>query len=154
MTLLDSSLPGFPDAAPLAGLAGGVLIGLAAALMLLGAGRIAGVSGIAARAFGLASGSQPRMGAWAFIIGLPLGALIVVSLTGAAVPAFANPVTLAIAGVIVGIGTRLGSGCTSGHGVCGMSRLSQRSLVATATFMATGFVTVAVMNAFGIEVLP
>jgi uncharacterized membrane protein YedE/YeeE len=148
------TLPGFPDAAPLPGLIGGVLIGLAAALMLLGAGRIAGVSGIAARAFGIASGSQPRAGAWAFIIGLPLGALMVASLTGTAAPAFASPVTLAAAGLIVGIGTRLGSGCTSGHGVCGMSRLSQRSLVATATFMATGFATVAVMNALGLAVLP
>lgn len=148
------TLPGFPDAAPLAGLAGGVLIGLAAALMLLGAGRIAGVSGIAARAFGIASGSLPRAGAWAFIIGLPLGALVVASLTGAAAASFAGPVTLAVAGLIVGIGTRLGSGCTSGHGVCGMSRLSQRSLVATATFMATGFATVAAMNALGLAVLP
>lgn len=147
------SLPGFPDAAPLAGLTGGVLIGLAAAIMLLGAGRIAGVSGIAARAFGLADGSQPRAGAWAFVIGLPLGALIVMSFTAEAVPAFASPVTLVIAGLMVGIGTRLGSGCTSGHGVCGMSRLSQRSLVAVATFMATGFATVAAMNAIGIEVL-
>ncbi len=148
------TLPGFPDAAPLAGLAGGVMIGLAAALMLLGAGRIAGVSGIAARAFGIASGSQPRAGAWAFIIGLPLGALVVASLTGAAAPSFASPVTLIVAGVIVGIGTRLGSGCTSGHGVCGMSRLSPRSLVATAIFMATGFATVAAMNALGMKVLP
>jgi uncharacterized membrane protein YedE/YeeE len=147
-------LPGFPDAAPLPGLIGGVLIGLAAALMLLGAGRIAGVSGIAARAFGIASGSQPRAGAWAFIIGLLLGALIVASLTSTAAPSFAGPVTLAVAGLIVGIGTRLGSGCTSGHGVCGMSRLSQRSLVATATFMATGFATVAAMNALGLKVLP
>ena len=129
------------------------MIGLAAAIMLLGAGRIAGVSGIAARAFGLADGSQPRSGAWAFVIGLPLGALIVMSLTGAAEPAFASPVLLVVAGLIVGIGTRLGSGCTSGHGVCGMSRLSQRSLVAVATFMATGFATVAAMNALGIEVL-
>jgi uncharacterized membrane protein YedE/YeeE len=72
----------------------------------------------------------------------------------AAVPAFAGPVTLVIAGLIVGIGTRLGSGCTSGHGVCGMSRLSQRSLVATATFMATGFATVAAMNALGLEIVP
>ncbi len=140
-------LPGFPDAAPLAGLAGGVLVGLAAAIMLLGAGRIAGVSGIAARAFGLAEGSQPRTGAWAFIIGLPLGALLVTSQMAATTPAFAGPFTLVIAGLIVGIGTRLGSGCTSGHGVCGMSRLSQRSLVATATFMITGFATVALMNA-------
>lgn len=148
------TLPGFPDAAPLEGLIGGVLIGLAAALMLLGAGRIAGVSGIAARAFGLASGSQPRLGAWAFIIGLPLGALIVTSQTATSAPAFAHALALAMAGLIVGVGTRLGSGCTSGHGVCGMSRLSQRSLVATATFMATGFATVAAMNALGIAVLP
>jgi uncharacterized membrane protein YedE/YeeE len=147
-------IPGFPDAAPLPGLIGGLLIGLAAAVMLLGAGRIAGVSGIAARAFGMAAGSMPRSGAFAFIIGLPLGALLVTSLTGAAAPAFAGPVTLLVAGLIVGIGTRLGSGCTSGHGVCGMSRFSQRSLVATATFMATGFATVAVMNALGVAVLP
>ena len=153
MRSFEASLAGFPDAAPLAGLIGGVPIGLAAALMLLGAGRIAGVSGIAARAFGLADGSQPRLGAWAFVLGLPLGALIVMSQTATAAPAFASPVLLVIAGLIVGIGTRLGSGCTSGHGVCGMSRLSQRSLVAVATFMATGFATVAAMNALGIEVL-
>jgi hypothetical protein len=154
MSLFDTGLPGFPDAAPLAGLAGGVLIGLAAAMMLLGAGRIAGVSGIAARAFALTESSLPRAGAWAFVIGLPLGALLVISLIAAPVPSFAAPLTLAIAGLIVGVGTRLGSGCTSGHGVCGMSRLSQRSLVATATFMMTGFATVAAMNALGLEVLP
>lgn len=154
MSLLTTPLPGFPDATPVAGLAGGLLIGLAAALMLLGAGRIAGVSGIAARAFGLASSSMPRSGAWTFLIGLPLGALIMTELTRTAAPVFAGPVPLVIAGLIVGIGTRLGSGCTSGHGVCGVSRLSQRSLVATATFMATGFATVAAMNALGLEVLP
>jgi uncharacterized protein len=148
------SLPGFPDAAPLAGLIGGVLIGLAAALMLLGVGRIAGVSGIAARAFGLADSSLPRLGAWAFVIGLPLGTFLVMSQTGTPPPAFAGAAPLVIAGLIVGIGTRLGSGCTSGHGVCGMSRLSQRSLVATASFMLTGFATVAAMNALGIAVLP
>lgn len=154
MSLLTTPLPGFPDATPVAGLAGGLLIGLAAALMLLGAGRIAGVSGIAARAFGLASSSMPRSGAWTFLIGLPLGALIMTELTRTAAPVFAGPVPLVIAGLIVGIGTRLSSGCTSGHGVCGVSRLSQRSLVATATFMATGFATVAAMNALGLEVLP
>lgn len=153
MSLLAISLPGFPDSTPVAGLAGGVLIGLAAALMLLGSGRIAGVSGIAARAFGIGAGSMPRLGAWAFLIGLPLGALIVMGMTDAAEPSFAGPVVLIIAGLIVGIGTRLGGGCTSGHGVCGMSRLSQRSLVATATFIATGIATVAIMNGLGIEVL-
>lgn len=154
MNLLATPLSGFPESVPVAGLAGGVLIGLAAAVMLLGVGRIAGVSGIAARAIGIGSGSFPRAAAWAFVIGLPLGALMVMNLSGAVIPAIAGPVPLVIAGLIVGIGTRLGSGCTSGHGVCGMSRLSQRSLVATATFITTGIITVAAMNAFGIMVLP
>lgn len=147
-------LPGFPEATPLAGLGGGILIGLAAAVMLLGAGRIAGVSGIAARATGISQSSLPVSSAWLFLIGLPLGALGVMGVSGAIEPSFASPLVLAIAGVIVGVGTRLGSGCTSGHGVCGMSRLSPRSLVATATFMLTGIATVAAMNAMGVEVLP
>ncbi len=148
------TLAAYPDAAPLAGLTGGVLIGLAAALMLLGIGRIAGVSGIAARATGLADSSLPRTSAWAFVIGLPLGALIVLLAKGGLPADFASPVYLVIAGLIVGIGTRLGSGCTSGHGVCGMSRFSQRSIIATLGFMITGIGTVAVMNAMGLEVLP
>lgn len=147
-------LSAYPHAAPLAGLAGGVLIGLAAALMLLGAGRIAGVSGIAARAFGISDSGISRDGAWAFLIGLPLGAAIVGLLGGGGDPQYAGAAPLAIAGLLVGMGTRLGGGCTSGHGVCGVSRLSQRSLVATITFIATGMVTVAVMNAFALEVLP
>ena len=146
-------LPGFPDAAPLAGLAGGVLIGLAAAVMLLGLGRIAGVSGLAARAIGIGGSGIARSGAWMFLIGLPLGALVVSLLAGGIEARFANPITLAVAGLLVGIGTRLGSGCTSGHGVCGVSRLSPRSLVATLTFMAAGIATVAIMNAMGLEVL-
>lgn len=146
-------LPGFPDAAPLAGLAGGVLIGLAAALMLLGAGRIAGVSGIAARATGISDSGMSRSSAWMFLLGLPLGAASVAVMTGGLDAKFASPAVLIIAGLLVGVGTRLGSGCTSGHGVCGVSRLSQRSLVATATFMAAGIATVFVMNALGVEVL-
>ncbi|UYH54133.1 YeeE/YedE family protein [Qipengyuania sp. SS22] len=146
-------LPGFPDAAPLAGLAGGALIGLAAALMLLGLGRIAGVSGLAAKAVGLGGSGIARSAAWMFVIGLPLGALIVSLLSGGIDAQFANPLTLAVAGVLVGVGTRLGSGCTSGHGVCGVSRLSGRSIVATATFMVAGIATVALMNAMGLEVL-
>ncbi|MGB7326076.1 MAG: hypothetical protein WBD31_14485, partial [Rubripirellula sp.] len=110
------SIPGFPDAAPLAGLAGGALIGLAAALMLLGAGRIAGVSGIAARAVGLSDGGMSKASAWSFVIGLPLGALIVSALSGRLDAQFAGTVPLILAGLVVGIGTRLGSGCTSGHG--------------------------------------
>ena len=147
------TLPGFPEAAPLAGLAGGVLIGLAAAAMLLGLGRIAGVSGLAARAIGLGGSGIARSGAWMFVVGLPLGALIVVLASGGIETSFASPITLAIVGLVVGIGTRLGSGCTSGHGVCGLSRLSARSIVATLTFMATGIATVAIMNVLGLEVL-
>jgi len=137
----------FPQAEPLAGLAGGILIGLAAALMLLGAGRIAGVSGIAASAFGISEGSLPKASAWSFLIGLPLGAVIIVLLRGGIEASFAEPAWIIAAGLLVGVGTRIGSGCTSGHGVCGVSRLSQRSLVATITFMAFGIATVAVMNA-------
>lgn len=146
-------LPGFPDAAPLAGLAGGVLIGLAAALMLLGAGRIAGVSGIAARATGISDSGMSRSSAWMFLLGLPLGAASVAVVSGGLDAEFASPAVLIIAGLLVGVGTRLGSGCTSGHGVCGVSRLSQRSIVATVTFMAAGIATVFVMNALGVEVL-
>ena len=148
------TLPGFPDATPLAGLGGGILIGLAAALMLLGVGRIAGVSGIAARAVGISDGGLPKASAWLFLLGLPIGALLVMAVTGRFEPSFASPLVLVIAGVLVGAGTRMGSGCTSGHGVCGMSRLSPRSLVATATFMLAGIATVAAMNAYGLEVLP
>lgn len=147
------TLPGFPDAAPLDGLIGGALIGLAAAVMLLTLGRIAGVSGIAAKAAGLGGSGIDRPGAWAFVIGLPLGALAVMLAKGGLDPAFAGPVPLVVAGLLVGFGTQLGSGCTSGHGVCGISRLSGRSIVATLTFMAAGIATVAVMNALGMEVL-
>ena len=148
------TLPGYPEAAPLAGLAGGVLIGLAAAVMLLGLGRIAGVSGIAAKAAGLGGSGIARGDAWTFLIGLPLGALVVSLAQGGIAASFASAPVLAIAGLLVGIGTRLGSGCTSGHGVCGVSRFSARSIVATLTFMAAGIATVAAMNALGLEVLP
>lgn len=140
------TLPWFPEAAPLAGLAGGLLIGLSAALMLLGAGRIAGISGIASRAFGISDSGMSWSSAWTFIVALPLGALLVIKLTGASVPEFASAPLLVLAGLLVGFGARLGSGCTSGHGVCGVSRFSQRSIVATVTFMATGMATVALMR--------
>ena len=146
-------LPGFPEAAPLAGLAGGAMIGVAAAIMLLGLGRIAGISGIAAKAVGLGGSGITRAAAWMFVLGLPLGALAVAAAAGGLGARFGGPRPLVIAGLFVGIGTRLGSGCTSGHGVCGVSRLSARSLVATATFMVTGVATVALMNALGWEVL-
>lgn len=132
---------------PLQGLAGGLMIGLSAAIMLLALGRIAGVSGLAARATGLSTSGAPRSVAIAFIIGLPLGALVVSMLIGGVPTTFpASPWPLLIGGLLVGFGTRLGSGCTSGHGVCGMSRLSPRSLFATAMFMASGFVAVGLLR--------
>lgn len=144
------SLAGFPHAIPLEGLIGGLLIGLAAAIMLLGLGRIAGVSGLTARATGIADTGAPRSLAIAFVLGLPLGALTVAVMTGGVETHFpASTVQLVVAGLLVGFGTRLGSGCTSGHGVCGMSRLSRRSIAATAIFMASGFATVAAMRALG-----
>ena len=126
---------------PWASLAGGVLIGLAAAALILGAGRIMGAAGI------LGGLVEPRGGdlawrAW-LILGL-LSAPTLLTLAGAAkAPAIEAPWSiLIVAGLLVGFGTRLGSGCTSGHGICGLSRLSPRSLVATAAFMASGFATV------------
>jgi uncharacterized protein len=141
----------FPHAMPVEGFMGGVLIGLAAATMLLGLGRIAGVSGMAARATGIADSGAPRNIAIAFVIGLPLGAYLVARLFGEVQVSFPTSLLPLIAGgLLVGFGTRLGSGCTSGHGVCGLSRLSPRSMVATALFMASGFVTVAAMRFGGV----
>ena len=129
-----------------AGLGGGVLIGLAAALTLLGLGRIAGVSGLTARAVGLAPAGAPRLVALAFIVSLPLGAWVTTRLAGIPAPSLPATPSLVIGGLLVGFGTRLGSGCTSGHGVCGLSRLSPRSMVATALFMGAGFATVALSH--------
>ena len=135
-------------AMPMQGLLGGMMIGLAAAVMLLGAGRIAGVSGMVARAAGVSRGGIPHPVAAAFVIGLPLGALLVTALIGPIETRFPTSVlTLVVGGFVVGLGTRLGSGCTSGHGVCGVSRLSPRSLAATATFMLIGIATVTALNA-------
>jgi uncharacterized membrane protein YedE/YeeE len=139
-------------AMPLAGLIGGLMIGTAAAVMLLGLGRIAGVSGLAARATGLTDSGAPWAIAAAFVVGLPLGAALVALLVGPVETRFAPSLAiLIVGGLVVGFGTRLGSGCTSGHGVCGMSRLSPRSLAATAAFMLAGFATVAAMRAAGVS---
>ncbi|MEN2786902.1 YeeE/YedE family protein [Sphingomonas qilianensis] len=138
-------------AMPLAGLTGGVLIGLAGAIMLLGLGRIAGVSGLAARAMGIAPSGPPWSVASAFIIGLPLGALLIALVAGTPATRFPPSITaIVLGGLVVGFGTRMGSGCTSGHGVCGLSRLSPRSIAATASFMAAGFATVAAMRVLGV----
>ena len=139
----------YPNAVPLQGLAGGVLIGLAAAVMLLGAGRIAGVSGITARATRLATSDMSMTSAWGFIAGLPLGAAVIAFATDWRPAEFASWPVMIVAGLIVGIGTRMGSGCTSGHGVCGVSRFSQRSMVATVTFITAGSATVFILSRIG-----
>jgi len=136
--------PDWSALTPASATAGGLLIGAAAVLLMAGAGRIAGISGIL-------GGLLPpqRDGLWrvAFLLGLCVAPWLYQ--LGAALP----PVTveagtprLIVAGLLVGIGTRFASGCTSGHGVCGLSRGSRRSFVATALFMAAGFATVYAMR--------
>ena len=127
-------------------LSGGLLIGLSAALYLLFNGRIAGISGLAAAAFGV-SGAGPRAGAVSFLIGLLSGAAVsLVFIRQAELTVTGTPGLLVVGGLLVGFGTRLGSGCTSGHGVCGLARLSPRSMVATALFMAAAAATVFLMR--------
>jgi uncharacterized membrane protein YedE/YeeE len=130
---------------PWASLGGGALIGLAASLFVLFNGRIAGISGILG---GLLQWPQGDI-AWrlAFLIGLiaaPLAYGLFAPLPTVHIDAGAA--TLTVAGLLVGLGTRYGAGCTSGHGVCGLSRLSPRSMVATAAFMGAGFVTVFIVR--------
>lgn len=130
--------------APVSGLVGGGLIGFAAIVLMLTIGRIAGVCGIALNAMA-ASDAAGRSWRLAFILGLPLGALLVTAMglkdwNSVSFPA-AMPTTI-VAGFIVGFGSIVGSGCTSGHGICGLARFSMRSIVATVTFMATGAATV------------
>lgn len=126
---------------------GGGLIGLAAALMIVFNGRIAGISGVLG---GLILDRKQAEVPWRamFLGGLMLGALLVSLVRPALAEATLQTgwVGMIAAGLIVGFGTRMGSGCTSGHGVCGIGRLSQRSIVATCTFMAAGFVTVFVLR--------
>ena len=128
---------------------GGVLIGLSASLLLLSHGRVAGVSGIAGGLFSRASGER----AWrvAFLAGLVgAGALLSPLLPHAfgSAPAGRGPGLILLAGVLVGAGSQLGSGCTSGHGVCGLARGSRRSLAATLTFMAVGVLTAVVVGSW------
>lgn len=124
-------------------LAGGFLIGTSAALLLVLSGRIAGVSGMVAASARIADRGPPWSQAAAFVVGLPLGALLMgIYYRRPDIDVTSSVPLLIVAGLLVGLGTRLGNGCTSGHGVCGMARLSPRSIAATATFMATGFATV------------
>jgi len=127
------------------GLAGGVLIGIAVVLLMATLGRVTGISGIIGSL--LPPKPEPDRG-WrlTFLLGLILGPLVVMLIrgdSGIGQVSDSPPLTL-VAGLLVGLGTSLGSGCTSGHGVCGLSRWSMRSLVATLTFIAMGMVTVAI----------
>lgn len=132
---------------PVASLAGGALIGLAAALLMAVHGRILGATGILTGAF-LPTGPGDRGWRIAALAGMA-SAPVVWRLTAGAWPAIDVPVpmtALALGGVLVGVGVTLGGGCTSGHGICGNARLSPRSIVATLTFMATAFATVFVVR--------
>ena len=130
---------------PWASLAGGVLLGLASAIFILVNGRILGISGIVG---GLLRPTAGDAG-WriSFVLGM-LAAPVLYALVVGAVPATVDAGwgTVALAGLLVGVGTRFGSGCTSGHGICGLSRLSPRSLAATLVFMAAGFAIVFVLR--------
>jgi uncharacterized membrane protein YedE/YeeE len=129
---------------PLSAAIGGVLIGLAATLLMLLNGRVAGISGIFAGCLNLRGNDTAWSGT--FILGLVLAPLTA-PLAGYSIRSPDMPASwtvIVVAGMLVGFGTRLGGGCTSGHGVCGVARLSPRSLVATAVFMATAIAVVAV----------
>ncbi len=131
---------------PWSALAGGTLIGLSATLLLWSLGHVAGISGIAAGIIGARGAERTWRGA--FLAGLVGGA----ALWAAVAPGWTPPVIeaglplVAVAGFLVGLGTRIGSGCTSGHGICGLARLSPRSLVAVPVFLATAMLTVYVVR--------
>lgn len=130
-------------------LAGGLLIGLAASVLWLGIGRISGMTGVLSSLFALTEANR-RWSLWflsGLVLAMPLSLAFGVS---SPVEITQSPMLVAAAGLLVGFGTYIGNGCTSGHGVCGMGRLSVRSMVATVTFMVAGMITVAVMNALGV----
>jgi uncharacterized membrane protein YedE/YeeE len=132
---------------PIMAVSGGLLIGTAAALFLLVNGRVAGISGLAASAARIGTGGTPWSQAVCFIVGLPIGAWVVASFIRRPEIVVTSSLPLLIAaGLLVGFGTRLANGCTSGHGVCGVARLSPRSLAATAIFMASAAITVFIIR--------
>lgn len=126
-------------------LLGGALIGTASILLMLTLGKIAGISGIVFES--LRPGSTDKGWRWSFVIGL-ICAPFITQMFGFSLPTNieAPLLTLGVGGLLVGIGTKIGSGCTSGHGICGIGRLSKRSIAATMTFMLTAFGTVTVLN--------
>ncbi len=143
----------WPSFAPWSALAGGVLIGLAAVLLLFGTGRVAGIAGVVGAACNALLGDRHaqagRTVRWAFIAGLALAPWLWSLVTAA--PVGTPDVGLGLlllAGLLVGFGVRMGNGCTSGHGICGLSRWSLRSLVNVLCFMGAGFATVALLRHF------
>lgn len=136
-------LPGY-----LGPLVGGILIGLSATLLLLAHGKVAGISGIVGRLLEAETAVEERKWRGLFLLGLALGGFPLMFVAPELIELSPEPswFLIVMAGLLVGFGTRLGSGCTSGHGVCGLSRFSLRSLVATLTFIATGAATVLAMH--------
>jgi uncharacterized membrane protein YedE/YeeE len=137
--MLEPLSPGFA-------VAGGLLIGAATGLLLLLTGRIAGVSGLVAAVVRIADPAPPWRLASAFVFGLPVGAAIASFVRAPDIHVTSSVPLLITAGLLVGFGTRLGSGCTSGHGVCGVGRLSSRSIAATLSFIATALATVFILR--------
>ncbi|MDD9947012.1 MAG: YeeE/YedE thiosulfate transporter family protein [Myxococcales bacterium] len=135
---------------PISAAAGGILIGLASALLLYAQGRVLGVSGVLGGAIKRLPGDNGWR--WAFLGGLVASGATLFPLAPDWFDTSGAPSVLfvAVAGLLVGYGTRLGNGCTSGHGVCGISRLSQRSMVATGTFMLTGMITALAVRLAGV----
>lgn len=136
------------DFTPMSALAGGALIGAAVLVLFLTLGRIAGVSGMISATFRDGVAGAERAWRAAFLLGLIAGPLIAAALLGRPLVEHspASAPLLVVAGLAVGVGTGLANGCTSGHGVCGVSRLSRRSIVATAVFLAFGFLTASVLR--------
>lgn len=135
---------------PWSALAGGALIGLAASLLLVANGRVAGISGVLGGLLAPVRGDVAWRGF--FVLGLLGAGVVAALLSPEAIGASPRSLwLLAVAGLLVGVGTRIGNGCTSGHGVCGISRLSPRSMVATVSFIAAGIAAVALSRALGVE---
>jgi hypothetical protein len=129
-------------------LGGGALIGLAATILWITLGRVAGVSGVWGGI--LAPATRDRGWRIAFVAGMVVAGVVVAMVSSTAITRSPAPLpVVAIGGLLVGFGTRLGTGCTSGHGVCGLSRFSRRALVAVMTFMLTGGITVAIVRMAG-----
>jgi uncharacterized membrane protein YedE/YeeE len=137
------------ESLPIEALYGGLLIGLSAALLLAFNGRIAGISGILYNLLFNSLGNYDRSWRLAFLVGLFIGGYALLPVEFELREGYSS-ILLILSGLAVGIGTRIGNGCTSGHGVCGIGLLAGRSIVATATFMGAGIVTVTIMRMFGI----